>query len=359
MKIMKNKIIGLFFAMSAAGTLQAQNVQQVIVGDNMNYGITYSLPQTAIQLKVKATMTKTEAGMFAPYAEKYLGLTDVAMTDQTKWELNSITLDGAAVPDTSRTYHILFSEKGQMPVFYLSEEGNLLSINREPEIIVSDAEEEKPAKKAKLVLKATDVLSEEILKAGSKAKQAELTAREIFSIRESKRNLLKGDVDNMPADGASFQIMIDNLNAQEEALLSLFEGVSQVEDVERVIEYVPTENVDNEVLFRFSGYEGFVDKDDLIGEPYYVSVNIIEDNRMEPVAVEGKKKAANNGIAFNIPGKASVKISYDGEVIAQTTMQMGQLGHVEQLPSSQFSDKKKMASAAFNPLTGSIRIYEQ
>ena len=246
-----------------------------------------------------------------------------------------------------------------MPVFYLSEEGNLLSINREPEIIVSDAEEEKPAKKAKLVLKATDVLSEEILKAGSKAKQAELTAREIFSIRESKRNLLKGDVDNMPADGASFQIMIDNLNAQEEALLSLFEGVSQVEDVERVIEYVPTENVDNEVLFRFSSYEGFVDKDDLIGEPYYVSVSVIEDNRMEPVAVEGKKKSANNGIAFNIPGKASVKISYDGEVIAQTTMQMGQLGHVEQLPSSQFSDKKKMASAAFNPLTGSIRIYEQ
>ena len=354
MKIMKNKIIGLFFAMSAAGMLQAQNVQKVIVGDNMNYGITYSLPQTAIQLKVKATMTKTEAGMFAPYAEKYLGLTDVAMADQTKWELNSITLDGAAVPDTSRTYHILFSEKGQMPVFYLSEEGNLLSINREPEIIVSDAEEVKPAQKTKLVLKATDVLSEEILKAGSKAKQAELTAREIFSIRESKRNLLKGDVDNMPADGASFQIMIDNLNAQEEALLSLFEGVSQVEDVERVIEYVPTENVDNEVLFRFSSYEGFVDKDDLIGEPYYVSVSVIE-----PVAVEGKKKSANNGIAFNIPGKASVKISYDGEVIAQTTMQMGQLGHVEQLPSSQFSDKKKMASAAFNPLTGSIRIYEQ
>lgn len=170
MKIMKNKIIGLFFAMSAAGMLQAQNVQKVIVGDNMNYGITYSLPQTAIQLKVRATMTKTEAGMFAPYAEKYLGLTDVAMADQTKWELNSITLDGAAVPDTSRTYHILFSEKGQMPVFYLSEEGNLLSINREPEITDPAAEEEKPAKKAKLVLKATDVLSEEILKAGSKAK---------------------------------------------------------------------------------------------------------------------------------------------------------------------------------------------
>ena len=357
---MRNKFLVILLIFTVATTLHAQSVQKVSIGDNQNYGITYTLPKSVVQLKAKATMTKTEAGVFAPYAEKYLGLTDVALVNQTQWELNSVSLELVAMPDESKTYHIQFPEKGAMPQFYLSEDGSLLSVNREPEHEDSVVDSPLPETNPKLSLKATDVLSEEILKAGSKAKQAELTAREIFSIRESKRNLLKGDVDNMPADGASFQIMIDNLNAQEEALLSLFKGVSTVSEVERTFDYVPTDNVANEVLFRFSSFEGFVAADDLLGEPYYVSVTIVDDNRMsEPVAVEGKKKNANNGIAYTIPGKASVTVRYNGETIIETTAQMGQFGHVEQLPSAQFSDKKKMASASFNPLTGSIRLYEQ
>ena len=356
---MRNKFLGIVLAMAVAPVLHAQSVQKVSIGDNQNYGITYTLPMTAVQLKVKATMTKTEAGVFAPYAEKYLGLTDVALADQTQWELNSISLELAALPDTSKTFHVNFSEKGALPQFYLSDNGSLLSINREPEVNETPLVQPDLSAKPKLTLKATDVLSEEILKAGSKAKQAELTAREIFSIRESKRNLLKGDVDNMPADGASFQIMIDNLNAQEDALLSLFEGVSTVSNVERTFEYVPTDNVTNEVLFRFSSYEGFVAADDLLGEPYYVSVSIIDDNRMTaPVVADGKKKPATNGIAFNVPGKASVKVSFNGETIIETTAQMGQFGHVEQLPAAQFNDKKKVTSAVFTPLTGSIKLYE-
>lgn len=355
---MKNKVLGLFFALSAAVSLQAQNVQKVSVGDNQNYGVTYTLPKTAVQVKVKVTVTKTDAGMFAPYAEKYLGLSDVVSSDQTVWVMNSFTLEYVALPDTSKTYHINFPEKGALPQFYLSEEGSLLGINKEPEVKQPEEEVAALAEQPKLVLKATDVLSEEILKAGSKAKQAELTAREIFSIRESKRNLLKGDVDNMPADGASFQIMIDNLNAQEAALLSLFEGVSTVTEVEKTFVYIPTKSVNNEVLFRFSSYEGFVDNDDMLGEPYYVSVNVLEDNRMSAPVVDPKKQKANNGIAYNIPGKASVKISFDGETISELTALMGQFGHVEQLPVNQFTDKKKISSATFSPLTGSLKLYE-
>lgn len=355
---MKNKVLGLVFALSAAATLQAQNVQKVSIGDNQNYGVTYTLPKTAIQLKVKATVTKTDAGMYAPYAEKYLGLSDVVPTDQTAWVMNSFTLEYVAVADTSKTYHINFTEKGALPQFYLSEEGSLLSINKEPEVKQPEEEVAAPVEQPKLVLKATDVLSEEILKAGSKAKQAELTAREIFSIRESKRNLLKGDVDNMPADGASFQIMIDNLNAQEAALLSLFEGVSTTTEVERTFMYIPTKSVNNEVLFRFSSFEGFVDSDDMLGEPYYVSVNVLEDNRMSAPVVDPKKQKANNGIAYNVPGKATVKISFEGETISELTTLMGQFGHVEQLPANQFTDKKKISSATFSPLTGSLKLYE-
>lgn len=352
---MKNKIFGLICALATAATMQAQTVQKVTVGDNQNYGITYTLPKTVIKVTVNATKTSTTAGVYGPYAEKYLGLTDVATSDRTTWEINSITLEGVAAADTTRTFHIDFSEKGGLPEFYFSEEGTLLSVNRAPEVAKPAVTPKKAEEAKKLTLKATDVMSEEILKAGSKAKQAELTAREIFSIRESRKNLLKGDVDNMPADGASFQLVLDNLDAQEQALLSLFVGVSTVETVDRVFEYVPTANVKNEVMFRFSRFDGCLDSDDLLGEPYYLTINILEDNRMAAAPADPKKKL---GIAFNVPGKASVKLIYKNEAIVENTLQFGQFGHVEQLPVNQFTDKKKMASAALNPLTGSIKIYE-
>lgn len=47
-------------------------------------------------------------------------------------------------------------------------------------------------------------MTEEILLAGSSAKMAELTAKEIYNIRESKNLILRGQADTMPKDGASY-----------------------------------------------------------------------------------------------------------------------------------------------------------
>ena len=55
-------------------------------------------------------------------------------------------------------------------------------------------------------------LTEEILMSNSSAKMAELVAREIYSIRESKNALLRGEADNMPKDGAQLKLRLDNLN---------------------------------------------------------------------------------------------------------------------------------------------------
>ena len=113
---MRNKFLVILLIFTVATTLHAQSVQKVSIGDNQNYGITYTLPKSVVQLKAKATMTKTEAGVFAPYAEKYLGLTDVALVNQTQWELNSVSLELVAMPDESKTYHIQFPEKGDATV---------------------------------------------------------------------------------------------------------------------------------------------------------------------------------------------------------------------------------------------------
>ena len=51
-------------------------------------------------------------------------------------------------------------------------------------------------------------LTEEILMSNSSAKMAELVAKEIYSIRESKNALLRGEEDNMPKDGAQLKLML-------------------------------------------------------------------------------------------------------------------------------------------------------
>ena len=67
-------------------------------------------------------------------------------------------------------------------------------------------------------------LTEEILMSNSSAKMAELVAKEIYSIRESKNALLRGEADNMPKDGAQLKLMLDNLNQQETAMTEMFSG---------------------------------------------------------------------------------------------------------------------------------------
>lgn len=337
---------------------QAQQVQQVTVGDNFNYGITYHLPSTEMQFTINARCTQTVAGPYAPYAEKFLGLKDVALTDQTHWEIVDISMKPVPVADPLRTYHITFSEKGATPTFYLTEDLCLWAINRAPEVATD--EEPVPADVAApaVVYKATDVLTPEVLKASSKSKQAELVANEIFNIRESRSDLIRGEADNTPNDGRQLQLMLDNLTAQEAALMTLFTGVTTVKERQFLCPYMATDAVESEILFRFSTELGYVEPDDLAGSPYYISVKLLEDNRM-PEMDEKARKKLEKGIAHCVPGKVHVTLSDMRQPLAEGDAYMAQFGHVEMLPQGQFIDKKKPCAAVFVPSTGAIRSFEQ
>lgn len=345
-------------ALMSSIMMNAQEVQQVQVGDNLEYGVTYSLPKTVAQVTLVTKCRKTEAGQYAQYAEKFLGLDDAVQDDETVYEILSVNIAPGATPDSMRTYHIEFPEKGALPTFYFTPEGSLWSINQKPEIVEQREVDVRGQKGNKRTLKASDVMSPEILKAGSRIKQAELAAQEIFSLRESKKALLKGEADNMPKDGASMQIVLDNLDAQEQALLTLFTGETVETVSTKTIQYVPQAETADELLFRFSPVLGLVDNDDLAGEPYYINVSVLEDNSMiEPNDPKSRKKA-DKGIAFCVPGKIAVSLRTLNGVVAEATFQAAQFGHVERLPQAQFTDKKKQVAASFEPTTGSVRMVE-
>lgn len=365
---MKHSIL-VIAASLAFSSIMAQEVTKIRIGDNQNYGITYSLPAQVVHIHAEAQCTKIKAGIFAQYAEKYLGLKDVPMEDQTRWTVTGVTMSNEVVADSARTFHIDFNEKVLPPTFYLGPQGQLIAINKEPKkatsaakgtvsASVSETSEETAAGGASSAIHAINVMNEELLKAGSKSKQAEIAARQIFRIRESRLNLLTGEVDALPADGASFQLVLNNLQAQEAAYMELFTGVETVETASRDFTIRPTGPA-TQVLFRFSVHFGFVDADDLSGEPYQYSVTVTEDKRKVPLQLDakGKPKPKVNGIAYLVPGKAKVSVSTKGNVLCQEEWTMGQFGHVEHLLPTQFTNKKAPSSAWLDPVTGALQIF--
>ena len=187
---------------------------------------------------------------------------------------------------------------------------------------------------------------------------AELTAQEIYEIRESRSMLAKGQADFMPKDGQQLKLMLQELNEQDQALTSLFTGVTVSDTTAQTITYVVNNPVKRDVLFRFSSDFGLVDSDDLSGTPYYI---YIEDLKTvaEPVPADPKKvaKPQLSGIYVNIPGKMRSTIFNAKDQIAANEFPAPQFGNVELLSGALFN-KRYTSRLILNPLTGAVEKLE-
>ena len=200
-------------------------------------------------------------------------------------------------------------------------------------------------------------MSEEILAAGSTAKMAELIAQDIYEIRESRNLLVRGQADNMPKDGEQLRLMLNQLDLQDRAMTSLFTGTTVCDTTEQTFTIVPDKPVSRDVLFRFSQKLGLVDKDDLSGVPYYISV---EDLQTVPAAepVDPKKKSKQvSGIYVNIPGRLRSTISNTQETVMTNEFPAGQFGHVELLSGALFN-KRYTTRLWLNPISGAVERLE-
>lgn len=313
-------------------------------------GITYFLPKTELRIRVTATCVKYTPGDFRPYAERYLRLSDIPKEASSKWNINDVKIYAVGIPDEAKAFSVKLNPKTPAPLVSLTKAGVLMSINaqtKEPEAIPAAP---KPVVKDES-LNSRDYMTQEILAAGSVAKQAELTAAEIYDIRESRSALVKGEADNMPKDGEQLKLMISNLDTQERALLQLFKGTEKVETRTFDYVYVPSEDKE-EVLFRFSSKLGPVDADDLAGEPVYISIKD-KHTVAAPAPAPEKKKKEIEDVRYNVPSQVDVAVSFGGKSLAAATFPMGQFGNVEHLGAELFN--KKMDTQVFlNPVTGGI-----
>ena len=302
-------------ALAAACTLgtKAQNIDYYTPGEGE--GIAYFLPKTAVEINVIATRIKYTPGDFCQYANRYLRVNDVTSEPSTSWEIKRIEVSTAGVPDSTKAYIIKLNDKSVMSDIEITDNGIIKAINTSAP---KSAKQNYILEKSQQPEDGRKYMTEEILSAGSTAKMAELTAKEIYNIRESKNLILRGQADTMPKDGESLK---------------------------------------EATALRFSKKLGILPSDDLAGEPMYVKID--NSNPMQLYETEGdddkKKKKAPRGIIYNIPGKGSVTITFGGKTIFEdSNMMFSQFGSTELLVKDLFN-KKVNTRVIFDTATGGIQ----
>jgi hypothetical protein len=314
-------------------------------------GLIYSLPKTIIVVEVKTRKIHETPGIYFPYAERYLGITNVCRTESIHYEIVGVHLSTKAVPDLQNTYVISTGKAKNAPAIQLTPEGFLKSIGNSNSCMKTETSNvEKPIKSGcpdSYQSQETSIVTQEIQQAGSIAKMAELSAAKLFNLREARINLLTMDLDKIPSDGRSYEVILSELNRMEKYYQELFTG-KRIESTEKTtFEYDPQKNSE-EILFRFSQLKGIVDKTNLGGNPVFINtqkvVGTISDIAKTP-ANDNKKVYS---IYYRIPGKAQIKVTDCATVFCNENIPVAQFGRIMNLPD------RAVQSAEFCPMTGAI-----
>ena len=312
-------------------------------------GVVYFLPKTAIRITLQIEKTTYTPGDFAGYAQRYMRLNNVSGKPSVTYRVTTIRQSAFGMADTTKCYAVKFDPKSVVANVALADDGVLLAINATPQPVPA-YKPFKPAPRAQMP-NPRELMSEEILAAGSTAKMAELTAQDIYEIRESRNLLIRGQADNMPKDGEQLKLMLNQLELQDRTLTSLFSGQTLKDTTEHVITIVPNKESERELLFRFSKKLGIVDNDDLAGEPYYIRIANLHAVPM-PEANE-KKKKQDDGLYVNVPGKMKITVFDAVEPLVSNEFPAAQFGNTELLSGALFN-KRYATHLWLNPVTGAV-----
>lgn len=320
-------------------------------------GTSYYLPKTAMKFTLTVEKTQYEPGQFAGYAQRYMKQDDVQLEASTTYRIVDTRMHNIAMPDTAKHFTLSLDKRYTISTVERTDNGQLLAINAEPKRVTEPAPFV-PARKPR-ALNPRDFMNEDMLTAGSTAKMAQLIAQEIYDIRDSRNQLQRGQAEFMPADGQQLRIMMDGLNTQERALRQVFEGTTVKDTTEVTLVFVPTENVDRQLFFRFSRHFGLVDNDDLSGVPYYITVYTDVKATDDAEAQKKEKKDKDDiGLVVNTPQKVRATLYCENKVVDSYEFNAGQFGGTESLSGALFG-KKLTTQIVLNPITGGIETIKE
>lgn len=340
-------------------TSVAQTVTKFTAGKASEYGISYTLPVTVLDVTVETETTVSTPGEFYKYARRYFNISDPISEPSTTVKVKSVTIGTHGESNPDERYLVTF-KPGITPYMMISTDGTPLAINTESTFTPATAELPVPVAAKPTPLEtpaAKQALSEEIMQSQSTAKRAELAAAQIFALRQSRNDIITGQADQMPPDGKAMELILNNINAQEAALMAMFIGTTKTSTDVVTLSYTPAGDTDGEtrrVLARVSPTDGVVDADDLSGSPLYITLTVTDRPEM-PLNAKGQVvEIPRDAFIYCMPGKVDVNVEWDGRSLARTQVEMAQYGIKYGLKPNTFTEKKEPAYAIFDPTTGAI-----
>lgn len=354
---MKSLFYTIALALLTALPSAAQTTQRLSAGKATEYGLVYTLPQTALDITLEVELTETQPGEFFNYANRHMGITDAIRQAGHSARLLSATIAPRGVPDERQQWLVQF-KSGTSPFMVLDAAGVPLAVNTDATAPAADVRLPVARAAAPTPLEteaARQAVTQEMTRSSSMSKRAELAAQRIFELREMRNDLLSGRADNTPPDGKAMQLVLDNISAQEAALTAMFAGTTSTRTVVRTISLVPdSADFRGLVVARVSAFDGIVDADNLAGVPVTLSMAVDALGEL-PLTEKGEPKHfPKGGFAYTIPGEATFTLSYEGHTVATATLPVAQLGSVFGLDPNVFTDRKAPSCAILDPTTGGI-----
>ncbi|MDE6236529.1 MAG: DUF4831 family protein [Muribaculaceae bacterium] len=356
---MRYSIAAVILAASIATgvNLNAQQTKILTADKHNEYGLVYTLPTTALSIDVTAERRVEKAGKYFQYAKKYIGTDKVIKADSESWSVKDVKVNPYGIADTSEQY-LMQLKPGALTYISVSDDGMLLAINKEadaPDSPANSAGDEAVSNKRPIDMQEyLKYVDEDFLASQSSAKQAQMLAENLLDIRDSRISLTRGTAETMPTDGKQLELMLASLAHQEAAITAAFCGTEYTETYTRTFTFIPKED-GRSVLFRLSDFSGFVDADDLSGDPVYINVKQGETPEL-PVDVKGEpKKLPKDAVVYCIPGSAEISLKMNGETLYDGELEFSQFGIKFGLSPSLFSDKKAPSFAIFDSATGAIK----
>ena len=326
-RMMKKLIAAIMLAITAP--CMAQSIQSSFY-PGTSEGVTYFLPDTKINIKVEARCITKTPGEFYSYAERFLHTKNAISEPSTRWEITGIETSSEGEPCMEKSYIVRLNSSKASNI-RLDSKGIISAINTSAPEEYRCSKEKEP-KSTVNNTEASRYMTEEMLTATSTAKMAELTAKEIYAIRESRFAMTRGQAENMPSDGAAISLLLEELDKHEKALSEMFIG--RIDTVYSTYSFsiAPDEICDTTkaILFRFSQKLGVVEKENLAGEPVYYDIKDLKTVKIPVVEVPVKTE---------ITKEASVK----PEVIAKVEKTTAK---VEVTTETEKTEKTKEAEEA-------------
>ena len=319
--------------------------------DHLN-GITYSLPKTELNIVITARCTIEKPGPFYQYAERYLATKDIITINNETWQIDNIEIKSNAIADPNRTFQVAIDNKGIANNITYAHDNLIAGVNVLSDWLDKSDESDKSDKSDKTIKFDYSVLNEDALVATSIPKMAEMVARQIYHIRESRTALLAADLDQLP-DGEALKTMLAQLDKEETELVAFFIGKSTSYTVTKTYNISPEDDLKDHVIARISSAEGLIDANNVIGEPIYLNV---EGTYINAPLSDPKKEKAPKGFYYNVPGKAKITVE-SHDFATQTTLPIAQFGYTTYL-NDQLTNNKT-ARITFNPELGTILKIEK